>query len=137
MHTVKSMRNDPELDEWPDEADVDEMEDVCDLFDLMEELDISSKDLESVSELASRIKMHIWCKKYGNYKQMVWVIFSFQLFTSYEYFGTWVYLCFSTKSYIKAEVDLCCMASLSTSFRLTLKKFIAALWSPAGKGLTS
>ena len=75
MHTVKSMRNDPELDEWPDETDVDEMEDVLDLFDLMEQLDISSKDLESVSELASRIKMHIWCKKYGNYKQMVWVNF--------------------------------------------------------------
>lgn len=55
----------------PDDKTISELEDIIDVFDLMDTYDIPAKELESFEELLDRIKMHVWSKKHGNYKQMV------------------------------------------------------------------
>ena len=59
----------------PDDKTISELEDIIDVFDLMDTYDIPAKELESFEELLDRIKMHVWSKKHGNYKQMVAIFF--------------------------------------------------------------
>ena len=67
---------------WPVEVNMDDITDVVDLFDVMETYDISSKDLGSFEELVERTKLHFWCKKNGNYKKMVLLLFNFPVLSN-------------------------------------------------------